>query len=157
MYKGNPWTDNEIVQLQDNKVPEGRTLAGARFKAAQLGIPFCPITKERKHRVEVKPVVLKKIPYTEDEIKMIMNHEVPPGRSKACVYAKAQRMGVRFHPKNSRSGTHQVEKIRECRSDIEKELMTTCKIRATARKFGLTFSTVWHIADEMGLTTHKVK
>ena len=155
MYK-KPWTDDEIALLAKNKVPHGRTESSARFKACQLGIPFRPHTQDAPEYEGVQPhAEPPRIPWTDDEIEMLRNNIVPPGRTKSSAHSVAHRHGLLFHPINSRSGRHQSSRIADNYDSVAKELRETGKIRETARKFNLSYSAVWYIAKDIGITRRK--
>ena len=142
------WTQEELEMLAKHVVPPTRSLNAARVKACSLGIRFRP--NEGSPANTAPAWTPAKPTYTEAELDCIRNGVIPEGRSLSGAYNKAFRMGTSFATKRRRK-TPQKEKVALLKDDIVKELLSTYKIRATARKFGVDYTSVRKIAIALGL------
>lgn len=152
MYINNPWTKDEIELLRRNIKPDNRTIFACRNKAMSLRIPFCPKTKgvlkkPSKLPEGFNPEPLKK-PWTDAEMVLLKYKVVPLGRSTMAAVMKAHQLGLPFN-RVRKAKTPQKERVAMCRDDIVAELNATGKIRATARKFGVDYSSVRNIYLEL--------
>ena len=143
------WTQDEIELLARHKIPPGRSLNGARSKAQALHIPFRP---SDPHATASEPPVWvpQRRSWTDADVAKLKEKVVPEGRSLASVRAYASAHHIPLN-RIRRRQTPQKEKVALLKDDIVKELLTTYKIRATARKFGVAYTSVRKIAVELGL------
>lgn len=143
------WTQDEIELLARHKIPHGRSLNGARSKAQALHIPFRP--SDPHATASDTPVwVPQRRSWTDDEVAKLKEKVVPEGRSIKTAHSIAHRLHIPFN-RIRRRQTPQKEKVALLKDDIVKELLSTYKIRATARKFGVAYTSVRNIAVELGL------
>lgn len=143
------WTQDEIELLARHKIPPGRSLNGARAKAQALHIPFRP--SDPNATASDTPVwVPQRRSWTDDEVAKLKNKEIPEGRSIKTAHSIAHRLHI---PLNflRKQKTPQKEKVAMLKDQIVEELLSTYKIRATARKFGVAYTSVRNIAVELDL------
>lgn len=141
------WTDEEIALLAQHKVPQGRSLNAARIKAWELHIPFRPNDPNAEPTVPPRNPI--QVPtWTEDDLAMLQEKVLPPNRTLSAAYSKANRMHVPFN-RIRKQKTPQKEKVALLKEQIVQELKTEHSIRSTARKFGLAFTAVRDIAQEL--------
>lgn len=86
--------------------------------------------------------------WTPDEVAMLRRGEKPPARTLKCCYTKAYKLGIGFSPKNRRCARRTTPEQRDA---IAAELSRTGLVRETARRFGVSYSTVMAIGDERGI------
>lgn len=143
------WTQDEIELLAQHKVPQGRSLNAARIKAWELHIPFRP--SDPHATASDTPVwVPQRRSWTDADVAKLKEKVIPEGRSLPSVRAYASAHHIPFN-RIRRRQTPQKEKVALLKDDIVKELLSTYKIRATARKFGVAYTSVRKIAVELGL------
>lgn len=143
------WTQDEIELLARHKIPPGRSLNGARSKAQALHIPFRP--SDPHATASNTPVwVPQRRSWTDADVAKLKEKVVPEGHSLSSVRAYASAHHIPFNRIRKRQ-TPQKEKVALLKDDIVKELLSTYKIRATARKFGVAYTSVRKIAIEIGL------
>lgn len=143
------WTEDEIAMLARHEVPQGRSLNASRIKAGSLHIPFHP---GDPNAVASEPPVWtpQRRTWTADEVAKLKNKEIPEGRSKKTAHSIAHRLHI---PLNfiRQQKTPQKEKVARLKDQIIAELLSTRKLRATARKFGVAYTSVRNIALEINL------
>ena len=88
--------------------------------------------------------------WTDADVAKMKEKIVPEGHSLSSVRAYASAHHIPFN-RIRRRQTPQKERVALLKDDIVKELQSTGKIRATARKFGLAYTSVRNIAIEIGL------
>lgn len=143
------WTQDEIELLARHKIPPGRSLNGARSKAQALHIPFRP-SDPHATASDTPAWVPQRRSWTDTDVAKLKEKVIPEGRSLASVRAYAGAHHIPFN-RIRRRQTPQKEKVALLKDDIVKELLSTYKIRATARKFGVAYTSVRNIAVELGL------
>ena len=89
--------------------------------------------------------------WTENEIAMLRNNELPPGRTLYSANNKAFRLGISFCPVTKKSFKEQRTRTRHVTGSVLKEIRKTGKVRATARKYGISYTTVMEIARKAGI------
>ena len=148
MFKST-WTDAEIDMLAHHKVPPGRSLNGARAKAWSLHSPFRPSdpNAQASETPDWKP---QRRSWTADDVGRLKGREVPAGRTLKTARSIAHRLHIPFN-RIRKQKTPQKEKVALLKDQIVEELLTTRNIRATARKFGLSYTPVRNIALEINL------
>lgn len=141
------WTPEELEMLSNHIVPPKRSMNAARNKASKLGIPFTPgdSTAEPSILPEYNPQVST---WTDKEIALLRKGKLPKGRSRQAAYEKAFRLGISFNPVRNKK-TPQKELAILLHDEIVAELKRTGNMRATARKFGLAYTTTRNIAKEI--------
>ena len=143
------WTEEEIGLLARHIVPKGRSLNAARFKAWKLRIPFHPADPDAIPSVPPK-IPVKNPTWTDPEILALQGKELPQDRTLSAAYGKAHRLHIPFNRMRKRK-TPQKQKVASIKDLISAELLATRKIRATARKFGVDYTSVRNIAKELNL------
>lgn len=89
--------------------------------------------------------------WTDAEIAMLRNNILPPGRKLKSAYTKAFRLGISFCPVTKKSYKAQREKTAYVTGSVIRELQKTGKVRATARMYGISYTTVMEIARKAGI------
>ena len=89
--------------------------------------------------------------WTEAEIAMLRNNILPEGRTLYSANNKAFRLGISFCPVTKKSGKAQRKRTAYVTGSVIKELQKTGKVRATARKYGVSYTTVMDIARKAGI------
>lgn len=89
--------------------------------------------------------------WTDAEIAMLRNNILPPGRKLKSAYTKAFRLDICFCPVTKKSYKAQREKTAYVTGSVIRELQKTGKVRATARKYGISYTTVMEIARKAGI------
>lgn len=89
--------------------------------------------------------------WTEDEIAMLRNNILPPGRTLHSAYTKAFLLDFCFCPVLKKSFKVQRNRTKFVTGSVIKELQKTGKVRATARKYGISYTTVMEIARKHGI------
>lgn len=89
--------------------------------------------------------------WTEAEIAMLRENILPPGRTLNSAYMKAFRLGICFCPVTKKSYKAQREQTAYVTGSVIRELQKTGKVRATARKYGISYNTVMKIARNAGI------
>ena len=89
--------------------------------------------------------------WTEAEIAMLRNNILPEGRTLYSANNKAFRLGISFCPVTKKSYKAQREKTAYVTGSVIRELQKTGKVRATARKYGISYTTVMEIARKAGI------
>jgi len=97
---------------------------------------------------------MKKL-WTEAEIAMLHANELPPGRTLQSAHVKAYRLGICFCPKSPKSGKAQKKFASSVKDYVIAEIRRTGNVRATARKFGVSYTTVSDIARKEGITVNE--
>lgn len=139
-----------ITENYDQIVAELIATRNIRGIARKFGAPVSTVWTIAKRLGLSKTA--EEVEWSAEEVECLRHNKVPPKRTKNAAHAKAKLLGIPFHPINSRSGRHQTERISMYRNMIEEELRATGKIRATARMFSMSYSAVWYIARDIGLT-----
>lgn len=146
MFKST-WTEEELAMLANHKVPPTRSENAARNKACRLHIPFNPGTPDAEPSV-LPEHTLQRTTWTAEEVASLRKGTLPEGRSRQSAYDKACRLHVPFNPVR-RQKVPQKEKVATLYSHIVQELQATGNIRATSRKFGVSYTAVRNIALEL--------
>lgn len=89
--------------------------------------------------------------WTDAEIAMLCNNIIPEGRTLYSANNKAFRLGISFCPATKKSGKAQREHATHVTGLVIKELRKTGKVRATARMYGISYTTVMDIARKAGI------
>ena len=89
--------------------------------------------------------------WTDAEIAMLRNNILPEGRTLYSANNKAFRLGISFCPVTKKSYKAQREKTAYVTGSVIRELQKTGKVRATARKYGISYTTVMEIARKAGI------
>ena len=89
--------------------------------------------------------------WTDAEIAMLRNNILPEGRTLYSANNKAFRLGISFCPVTKKSFKAQREKTAYVTGSVIRELQKTGKVRATARKYGISYTTVMEIARKAGI------
>jgi hypothetical protein len=89
--------------------------------------------------------------WTEAEIAMLRENILPPGRKLKSAYTKAFRLGICFCPVTKKSFKAQRAQAAYVTGSVIRELQKTGKVRATARKYGISYTTVMEIARKAGI------
>lgn len=97
---------------------------------------------------------MKKL-WTESEIEMLHANELPPGRTLQSAHVKAYKLGISFCPTSPKSGKAQKELASRVKDYVIDEIRRTGNVRATARKFGVSYTTVSDIARKEGITVNE--
>lgn len=143
------WTDDEIAMLARHEVPKGRSLNASRIKAWELHIPFHPGDPNAVPTIPPKNTVTITT-WDKSEVSMLKKKVLPPNRSLSSAYSKAHLLHIPFN-RIRKQKTPQKEKVALLKEQIISELKTTRSIRATARKFGVDYTSVRNIALEINL------
>ena len=138
------WTTEELEMLANHIVPPSRSVNASSNKACRLGIPFTPSDSDAEPSV-LPEYNLQVSTWTDKEINLLRKAKLPNGRSRQAAYEKAFRLGISFNPVRNKK-TPQKERAILLHDEIVAELKRTGNIRATARKFGLAYTTVRNIA-----------
>lgn len=93
--------------------------------------------------------------WTEAEIAMLRENILPPGRKLKSAYTKAFRLGICFCPVTKKSSKSQREQTAYVTGSVIRELQKTGKVRATARKYGISYTTVMEIARKAGIKVNQ--
>lgn len=133
------YTEEELEQIRRGEVPEGRNRHAVLCKARELGIIFPRIIKNK---------------WSAKEIRLLKENKLVPTRGLHACYTKAAKLkisycpnGVSFKPQHEIRVKHEAEIIEELKSNGG-------KIRATGRKFGLSYATISYIAKREGITSN---
>lgn len=87
--------------------------------------------------------------WTADEIALLKAHKPVPGRTSGACYTKAFMLGLDgYHPVNPKTAVHPDA---ETKDRIAEQVRRTGKVRATARMFGVSYTTVTDICKERGI------
>lgn len=89
--------------------------------------------------------------WTDAEIAMLRNNILPPGRKLKSAYTKAFRLGISFCPVTKKSFKAQRAQAAYVTGSVIRELQKTGKVRATARMYGISYTTVMNIARKAGI------
>lgn len=89
--------------------------------------------------------------WTDAEIAMLRNNILPEGRTLYSANNKAFRLGISFCPVTKKSFKAQRERATHVTGSVIKELRKTGKVRATARMYGISYTTVMDIARKAGI------
>ncbi len=89
--------------------------------------------------------------WTDAEIAMLRKNVLPTGRTKQSAYVKAYKLGICFCPVTKKSYKAQREQAASVTGAVIGELRKTGKVRATARKYGISYTTVMEIARKAGI------
>lgn len=117
--------------------------------AQALHIPFRP--SDPHATASDTPVwVPQRRSWTDADVAKLKEKVVPEGHSLSSVRAYASAHHIPLN-RIRRRQTPQKEKVALLKDQIVTELLSTYKIRATARKFGVAYTSVRKIAVELGL------
>lgn len=87
--------------------------------------------------------------WTEAEIAILKAHKPVPGRTSGACYTKAFKLGLDgYHPVNPKTAIHLDAEMKD---RIAEQVRRTGKVRATARMFGVSYTTVTDICKERGI------
>jgi len=89
--------------------------------------------------------------WTDAEIAMLRNNILPEGRTLYSANNKAFRLGISFCPVTKKSFKAQRARAAYVTGSVIRELQKTGKVRATARKYGISYTTVMEIARKAGI------
>lgn len=89
--------------------------------------------------------------WTEAEIAMLHENILPPGRTLHSAYTKAFKINISFCPIAKKSYKAQRKRTAYVTGSVIKELQKTGNVRATARKYGISYTTVMDIARKAGI------
>ena len=124
------WTEAEVEQLKRFEIPENKTRRQAQLKAYELGF---------------KLPILRNNLWSAEEIELLKQHKIPPGRTKRACEHQAWRQKILFHP-SGWSMKDQSLIAQKNKDKILEEVKKTGQIRATARKFGVSYATVSYLS-----------
>lgn len=89
--------------------------------------------------------------WTQAEIAMLYDNVLPPGRTLRSAYTKAFKLGISFCPTAKKSFKTQRDITASMKEKVTDEVIRTGKVRETARKFGISYTTVMDIARKAGV------
>ena len=131
------YTVDELEMIRQGIVPEGLKRRAVIIKANELGIDF------PKHGR----------PWTPEETALLRDNKPVPTRDVHSCYNKAGKLGIQYSPKGP-SFREQHRKSVENHDAIIEEVKATGNIRATGRKYGVSYTTVSMIAKKAGITNN---
>lgn len=132
------WTPEELKVLKRLEVPSTKTRKQAQTKAYAIGLRLPPLVKDK---------------WTPEEIQILKSNKFVPGRTQKSCYTKASKLHIPFHPFGiSFQRQHQIAQANK--NNILEEVARTGNIRATGRKYGVSYATVSTMAKAAGLTNN---
>lgn len=126
----------ELEMIRAGICPPGRKLKYVKLKAIELGCPFA------------RSIAPK---WTEAEIECLKKSQYPLTRSRHACWTKAHKLGIEFHPSGPGAKFWKANAAKNHDAIVE-EVRRTGKVRATARKFGVSYTYVSEAAKAAGIT-----
>lgn len=118
------WTDTEVEELREGKVPAGRSYSHCCMKAWQLGIPSPESPTGRRS-------------WTQEDIDtLVKEHRVPPGRTVTACITRGYGLGLRVFDLGD--GNLSVEPM-SMEPPSRRELVDKAELLSRMRDAGLTF------------------
>lgn len=140
MRRNQLYTAEEIEAIRRGEIPEGRKRKDVLLKANQMGVFIPRLVNDA---------------WNAEEIALLKENKPVPGRTVKACYVKAFKLKIEYCPTGK---SH--KPFMEIRKKHEAEIIETLKengfmIRATGRKFGLSYTTISKIAKAAGLSHNR--